>query len=126
MHRRGIWPVPGVAPGAPPRGHLPGNGRHPIPVRPRLIFGLGIGPYTLADGSISPEIPSYLPWLVLVLVSLFVFAKQSGTVNWVLVSEIFPARIRGVAQGFAVGCGWMMNAVVTWLFPIMIGHLGAT
>ena len=91
-----------------------------------LIFGLGIGPYTLADGSISPEIPSYLPWLVLVLVSLFVFAKQSGTVNWVLVSEIFPARIRGVAQGFAVGCGWMMNAVVTWLFPIMIGHLGAT
>ena len=91
-----------------------------------LIFGLGIGPYTLADGSISPEIPSYLPWLVLVLVSLFVFAKQSGTVNWVLVSEIFPARIRGVAQGFAVGCGWMMNAVVTWLFPIMINHLGAT
>ena len=91
-----------------------------------LIFGLGIGPYTLADGSISPEIPSYLPWLVLVLVSLFVFAKQSGTVNWVLVSEIFPARIRGVAQGFAVGCGWIMNAIVTWLFPIMIGHLGAT
>ena len=58
--------------------------------------------------------------------SLFVFAKQSGTVNWVLVSEIFPARIRGVAQGFAVGCGWIMNAIVTWLFPIMIGHLGAT
>ena len=91
-----------------------------------LIFGLGIGPYTLADGTISPEIPAYLPWLVVILVSLFVFAKQSGTVNWVLVSEIFPARIRGVAQGFAVGCGWIMNAVVTWVFPIMIGHLGAT
>ncbi len=91
-----------------------------------LTFGLGIAPYTLADGSISDSIPSYLPWLVVVLVSLFVFAKQSGTVNWVLVSEIFPARIRGVAQGFAVGCGWIMNAIVTWLFPIMIAHLGAT
>ncbi|MBF0955893.1 MAG: MFS transporter, partial [Actinomyces sp.] len=53
-------------------------------------------------------------------------AKQSGTVNWVLVSEIFPSRIRGVAQGFAVGCGWLMNAVVTWVFPVMITHLGAT
>ena len=91
-----------------------------------LTFGLGIAPYTLADGTISDSIPSYLPWLVVVLVSLFVFAKQSGTVNWVLVSEIFPARIRGVAQGFAVGCGWIMNAIVTWLFPIMIAHLGAT
>ena len=91
-----------------------------------IIFGVGISPYVQADGSISASIPAYLPWLVVVLVSLFVFAKQSGTVNWVLVSEIFPSRIRGVAQGFAVGCGWLMNAVVTWVFPVMITHLGAT
>lgn len=90
-----------------------------------LVFAFGIAPYTLADGTISADIPAFLPWLVVVLVSLFVFAKQSGTVNWVLVSEIFPARIRGVAQGFAVGCGWLMNAVVTWVFPVMIAHLGA-
>lgn len=91
-----------------------------------ITFGLGIAPYTLADGTISDSIPAYLPWLVVILVSLFVFAKQSGTVNWVLVSEIFPARIRGVAQGFAVGCGWIMNAVVTGVFPIMIARMGAT
>lgn len=90
-----------------------------------LVFEFGIGPYTLADGSISSEIPALLPWVVLILVSLFVFVKQSGTVNWVLVSEIFPARIRGVAQGFAVGCGWLMNALVSYVFPVMITHLGA-
>lgn len=90
-----------------------------------LVFAFGIAPYTLADGTISSEIPAFWPWLVVVLVSLFVFAKQSGTVNWVLVSEIFPARIRGVAQGFAVGCGWLMNAVVSYVFPVMITHLGA-
>lgn len=90
-----------------------------------LVFAFGIAPYTLADGTISAEIPAFWPWLVVILVSLFVFAKQSGTVNWVLVSEIFPARIRGVAQGFAVGCGWLMNAVVSYVFPVMITHLGA-
>lgn len=90
-----------------------------------LVFGFGIMPYTLSDGTISPDVPAFLPWLVLVLVSLFVFAKQSGTVNWVLVSEIFPSRIRGVAQGFAVGCGWLMNAVVSYVFPVMISRLGA-
>ena len=91
-----------------------------------IVFGFGISPYVQSDGTISQSIPTYLPWLVVVLVSLFVFAKQSGTVNWVLVSEIFPSKIRGVAQGFAVGCGWLMNAVVTWVFPVMITHLGAT
>ena len=90
-----------------------------------LVFAFGIAPYTLPDGTISSDIPAFLPWLVVILVSLFVFAKQSGTVNWVLVSEIFPARIRGVAQGFAVGCGWLMNAVVSYVFPVMITHLGA-
>lgn len=90
-----------------------------------LVFAFGITPYTLSDGSISADVPPALPWLVLVLVSLFVFAKQSGTVNWVLVSEIFPSRIRGVAQGLAVGCGWLMNAVVSYVFPVMIEHLGA-
>ena len=91
-----------------------------------IVVGFGISPYVQSDGTISQSIPTYLPWLVVVLVSLFVFAKQSGTVNWVLVSEIFPSKIRGVAQGFAVGCGWLMNAVVTWVFPVMITHLGAT
>ena len=89
-----------------------------------LIFGVGIAPYIKADGSISSSIPNYLPWMVVVLVSVFVFMKQSGTVNWILVSEIFPARIRGVAQGVAVGALWCMNAVVTFAFPSMIAHLG--
>lgn len=89
-----------------------------------LLFGFGIGPYIQADGSISSSIPRYLPWMVVVLVSIFVFMKQSGTVNWILMSEIFPARIRGVAQGLAVGALWCMNAVVTFAFPPMIASLG--
>ena len=60
-----------------------------------IVFGFGISPYVQTDGTISQSIPTYLPWLVVILVSLFVFAKQSGTVNWVLVSEIFPSKIRG-------------------------------
>ncbi|MDC4232463.1 MFS transporter [Actinomyces sp. B33] len=90
-----------------------------------LVFAVGIGPHMLADGTIAPSVPGVLPWLVVVLVCLFVFAKQSGTVNWVLLSEIFPSRIRGVAQGLAVGCGWLMNAVVTYVFPVMMEHVGA-
>ena len=89
-----------------------------------LVFGFGIAPHIDATGAIAATVPAHLPWVVLGLVTLFVFFKQSGTVNWVLVSEIFPARIRGTAQGVAVGAGWIMNAVVTFAFPLMIAYLG--
>ena len=89
-----------------------------------LVFGFGIGPHLDESGVISSTVPAFLPWLVLALVGVFVFVKQSGTVNWVLLSEIFPARIRGAALGVAVGVGWIMNAIVTFAFPLMIAHLG--
>ncbi|MBP8918773.1 MAG: MFS transporter, partial [Micropruina sp.] len=83
-----------------------------------------IAPHLDATGAIMASVPAHLPWVVLGLGTLFVFFKQSGTVNWVLVSEIFPARIRGTAQGVAVAAGWLMNAVVTFAFPLMIAYLG--
>ena len=89
------------------------------------IFAFGIEPHMDAEGNLGSTVPSFLPWLVLIVVGVFVFMKQSGTVNWILVSEIFPARARGVAQGFAVGALWIMNAVVTFAFPLMIANLGA-
>ena len=55
-----------------------------------------------ATGAIAATVPAHLPWVVLGLVTLFVFFKQSGTVNWVLVSEIFPARIRGTADACGI------------------------
>lgn len=91
-----------------------------------LVFGFGIAPHTDPAGVLSSAVPRALPWLVLVLVAVFVFIKQSGTVNWVLVSEIFPARIRGVAQGLAVGVLWLTTAVVTAVFPVMIEAFGPT
>lgn len=52
------------------------------------------------------------------------FAKQSGTVTWVLVAEIFPSKIRGTAMGLAVGMLWIGNAPVSIVFPIMMKNLG--
>lgn len=87
------------------------------------VFAFGIQPYLREDDTISGA-PAIAPWLVLIVVSLFVFVKQSGTVMWVLQSELFPARIRGTAMGAAVAGVWVMNAIVTFAFPLMISNLG--
>lgn len=47
------------------------------------------------------------------------FAVSVGPITWVLLSEMFPARIRGVAMGVATMANWLSNFVITQTFPIM-------
>lgn len=56
--------------------------------------------------------------LVFMLIYTASFAMSWGPVTWVLLSEIFPNRIRG-AMSIAVAAQWMANFVVSWTFPMM-------
>jgi SP family xylose:H+ symportor-like MFS transporter len=47
------------------------------------------------------------------------FAFSWGPVVWVLLSELFPNKVRGKAMAFAVGAMWIANLIVSWTFPIM-------
>jgi SP family xylose:H+ symportor-like MFS transporter len=56
--------------------------------------------------------------LVCMLVYTAGFAVSWGPVTWVLLSEIFPNRIRGKAMALAVAMQWVANYLVSWSFPI--------
>lgn len=64
-----------------------------------------------------------------VLVTIFIyigaFACTWGAVLWVYVAEIFPNKIRGHATSFAVFGNWVMNAIVSFTFPVLLSGLGA-
>jgi MFS family permease len=47
-------------------------------------------------------------------------------VTWVLISEIFPNRIRGTAMSIAVGCLWLACFLLTYTFPIFKTLLGVS
>jgi len=57
--------------------------------------------------------------LVFVLGYIASFAFSLGPVVWVVLSEIFPTRIRGRAMALATVCLWAANFVVSQTFPIM-------
>jgi sugar porter (SP) family MFS transporter len=57
--------------------------------------------------------------LVLVLVALATFAMTLGPVTWVILSEIFPNRIRGVAMATATTALWLACFILTYTFPIL-------
>ncbi|MGO1285736.1 MAG: MFS transporter, partial [Brachybacterium sp.] len=90
------------------------------------IFLLGINPYLTETGAVSGDIPGFVPYLVVVVIVLFMLGMQAGPgpVMWVMLSEIFPNAIRGAANGFAVMILWLTNMLVTFFFPVMMSSLG--
>ena len=60
-------------------------------------------------------------YLALFCMMLYVasFAMSWGPVTWVLLSEIFPNKIRGRALAIAVAAQWISNYLVSLTFPMM-------
>ena len=44
--------------------------------------------------------------------------------TWVLMSEVFPARVRGAGMGVATFVSWIANFTVSLFFPQMVAALG--
>jgi sugar porter (SP) family MFS transporter len=68
------------------------------------------------------------PWgpIALIGANLFVvfFAATWGPVMWVVLGEVFPNKIRGLALGIATAFNWIFNFLVTLLFPILSQAVG--
>ena len=62
--------------------------------------------------------------VIFALASCGVFASTLGPVVWVVISELFPNRIRGVAVSFAVASLWAANFVLIVSFPTLKATLG--
>jgi MFS transporter, SP family, major inositol transporter len=73
-------------------------------------------------------LPEGLPkaFVILFFMVTFVFFMQL-TLNipvWVIISEMFPLRLRGLGMGVCVLCLWVANAIVAFLFPIVVDAVG--
>lgn len=58
--------------------------------------------------------------LIGVLIFIGAFAMSMGPVVWVILSEIFPNKIRSVAMSIAVAAQWFANYFVSQTFPIIV------
>lgn len=85
------------------------------------IFHLlvGLSALLIPDGSVKA-------YLVLVFVIFFVFSMQGtiGPLVWLMLSEMFPLKIRSFAIGICVFVLWIANAFVAFAFPPTVAALG--
>lgn len=62
--------------------------------------------------------------LILILVFIACFAFSLGPVVWVILSEIYPTKIRGRAMSIATIAVWVGTSVIGQMIPISLDNLG--
>jgi sugar porter (SP) family MFS transporter len=64
------------------------------------------------------------PMLILVLAAIACYAMSLAPVTWVVISEIFPNRIRSGAMSIAITALWTACFLLTYTFPLLNARLG--
>jgi len=67
-----------------------------------------------------------LPLLIMVVSAIACYAMSIAPVTWVVLSEIFPNRIRGVAMSIATFALWTACFILTYTFPLLNKLLNAS
>jgi sugar porter (SP) family MFS transporter len=62
--------------------------------------------------------------VLLVLVNVGVYSFTLAPLLWVVLSEIFPIKIRGAAMSIAALAHWVGNFTLTYFFPVIKENLG--
>ena len=93
--------------------------------RPLMLFGsAGLALIYIAMGFCYGKGVQGLPMLLLLLAAIGCYAMSLAPVTWVVISEIFPNRIRGAAVAVAVSALWIACFILTYTFPILNAKLG--
>lgn len=64
--------------------------------------------------------------LVLVVLAIAAYAMSLAPIVWVVLSEIFPARLRGAMMALSTFCLWAASFVLTYTFPLLNEWLKAS
>jgi len=67
-----------------------------------------------------------LPIVLLTLSAIGFYALSLAPVTWVLISEIFPNRVRGAAVSVAVSALWIASFLLAFTFPMLNRALGSS
>ncbi len=66
----------------------------------------------------------WLVWLLMAYIACF--AVSQGAVTWVYIGEIFPTRVRSKGQSAGSSAHWIVNAIISAIFPALAARSGAS
>jgi len=99
--------------------------------RPLLLTGIAGMVVTLSVLGLSFQVSAHsgaLAWVAVVSMMLYVasFAISLGPIFWLLISEIYPLRVRSSAEGLSATFNWASNLVVSLTFLTLLQTIGTS
>lgn len=98
--------------------------------KPLLYFGLtGVMLSLFALGTsfaFANVLGSSLKWVAVgsLVTYIICFAMSLGPIGWILVSEVFPLKIRGIAMSICTVSNFAFNFFVVGSFPVLLHRIG--
>lgn len=97
--------------------------------RPLLLIslaGMAVSLFVLGGAFLLPQFKSVLGWIAVGSLMSYVgfFAVGLGPVFWLILSEIYPLRIRGRAMSVGTAANWSANLIVALSFLTLTEVLG--
>lgn len=97
--------------------------------RPLLLFGVAgqvIGLAILGAAFHFPQLASFKSYVAIGGLVIYVacFAFGLGPIFWLLISEIYPLKVRGAAMSAVTVTNWALNLAVAVTFLTLVGVLG--
>ena len=99
--------------------------------RPLLLTGVAGMTVTLVCLGVAfameKSLGGALKWVSVGALVLYIasFALSLGPIAWLIISEIYPLRVRGLAMSIATFTNWGMNFLVALTFLSIVKALGA-
>jgi MFS transporter, SP family, arabinose:H+ symporter len=94
--------------------------------KPLLIGGVTGMIISLTSIALAFYFKKFEGYLILFLILMYIasFSASLGPVTWVLVSEIFPNKLRSKAMSVSIVALWVANFSLIFVFPLMLNRLG--
>ncbi|CAI0374370.1 unnamed protein product [Linum tenue] len=91
-----------------------------------IIFFLIFLSVVFIEASSHARCPSKFGILAVVFLGLYIvsYSPGMGTVPWIVNSEIYPLKYRGVGGGIAAVANWVSNLIVSESYLTLTEHLG--
>jgi SP family xylose:H+ symportor-like MFS transporter len=92
--------------------------------KPLLLTGAaGLAILYVISALLLQQRSSAAAWSLLAAIGTY--AMSLAPVTWVLISEIFPNKVRGAATSVAVIALWLAYALLVFTFPVLAEYMGA-
>ncbi len=87
------------------------------------LSGIAVALVCMGLGFMLPEAGKWF-LVISMLVYIAFFAISLGPLGWLIITEVFPTRVRGLGSSIGSLSNWGFNTLVVWTFYKMASAIG--